>query len=237
MWGALLGAVLSLHTLFPHPYVHATHAAWYLLRSALEETPHVRFGSRHIPRVTQWYNWIGLACVSCATALPTPNMLDYTWTPYLVFAGNGFSLPTWMHVVQGAFFAGYAHVRPEAVFACTVVAWKHVHTTKTALWFAAAAHAVLACFEPGQDPSMIFLSILTAECKYRVSQSPCQHVFEFWCVSLLAMTYELRLAVWATPTLACILLGTWSTRWQYTDQVSAWGCGFVGFLLGFQGLL
>lgn len=232
MWGALLGATLSLHKILPHPYTHATHAVWYLLRSELETTPTVQFGDQRIARESRWYNWAALACVSCATALPVPNMLDYTWIPFLVFCGNGYAQPAGTLVVQGAFFAGYAHVRPEAMLASVVCLWKHVHTTRRALWCAAAAHAVLACFEPPGDPMLLFMSVVTAECKYQMSQAPCRHVFAFWGVSLLAMTYELHYAVWAVPTL--LSLGRWAHQWEYTDQVSLWGCLFISSISLFQ---
>lgn len=237
MWGVLLGVSLALHRVFPHPYVHATHAAWYLLRSGMEDTPHVRFGERNIARETKWFNLLALACVSCASAIPTPNLLDYTWTPYLVFVGNGYDLPAWLQILQGAFLAGYVHVRPEAVLACTVPLWKHAHASRNALAVAAAAHALLAFFEPNGEPTLLFLSILTAECKYRVTQSPCQHVFELWCTSLLAMGYELGLSVWSVPTLTSVVLGGWTSRWQYTDQLSAWGCVYLCVLWGTQRLL
>ena len=48
----------------------------------------------------------------------------------------------------------------------------------------------------------------------------------------LGKPYELHYAVWAVPTL--LSLCRWAHQWEYTDQVSVWGCLFISSISLFQ---
>lgn len=213
MWGALFAASL----LFPQPYTHLTHAAWYLMRSVLvSPQPPLHFDGKDMYPTPSWY---AFALVSAAYTLPQPNLLDYTWIPLVLFCTMGYAIPLWMQILQASFFAGYVHLRPAAACVLVTALWKHVHMCPRTLWAAAALHGVLALFEPAGDPSFLFVSILAAECKYRMTAAPYRQVFYMWIMSFAGMAFDRRLVVWTLPTLTSVWLGNWIHRWQYTDKV------------------
>ena len=210
MWGALLGATLA----FPQPYTHLTHCLWYLARSFVVPPPvPLEFDGKRIYPYSRWYLF---PFVSAAYAVPNPNVLDYTWIPLVLFCVMGYKMPLWMRVIQTSFFAGYAHLRPQAVFVLTTVLWKYVDMSPRALRAAALVHGVLALFEPWGDPSFVFASIVAAECKCRFQ--PRQVMF-LWLTSFTGMIYKHRLAVWVIPAIFSLGLGDWTHRWIYTDKV------------------
>ena len=213
MWGALFAASL----LFPQPYTHLTHAVWYLMRSFLVPPPRpLHYDGKDIYPTPSWY---AFALISVAHALPLPNLLDYTWIPLVLFCIMGYTIPLWVQILQTSFFAGYVRLRPSAVCVLSTVLWKHVHMCPRTLWAAAAMHGLLAFFEPVGDPSFVFVSILAAECKYRMTAQPYRQVFYMWIMSFAGMCFDRRLVVWTLPTLTSVVLGKWIHQWQYTDKV------------------
>lgn len=216
MWGVLLAACVAAHGALPHGCVHLTHACWYAVRGCVEPPPPtVRFGDAVLVRRTTW-QVLAFACASTAYALPRPSLLDYAWIPLVVFCGMGYRLPLWTMVLQTSFFVGHVRLRPEVALVLTTLLWKHVHMSRRALWVAAAAHACLAWFEPVGDWRYAFVSIVAAECKYRMRLD---QVFWFWCASLGGMLYDRRWVVWTLPALASLALGNWVHRWRFTDKV------------------
>ena len=79
-------------------------------------------------------------------------------------------------------------------------------------------HGLLAVFEPWGDPSFVFVSLVAAECKYRMSFQPRQVVF-LWLSSFAGMLYERRLTVWIFPAISSLGLGDWTHQWTYTDKI------------------
>ena len=212
MWGALLGATLA----FPQPYTHLVHSAWYLARSFVVPPPvTVEFDGKRLYPYPYWYVF---PLVSAAYGVPDPNLLDYTWIPLVLFCIMGYKMPLWIRVIQTSFFGGYVHLRPQAAFVVTTVLWKYVDMSPRALRAAALLHGLLAVFEPWGDPSFIFVSLVAAECKYRMSFQPRQVVF-LWLSSFAGMLYERRLAVWIFPAISSLGLGDWTHQWIYTDKI------------------
>ena len=164
-------------------------------------------------------SWYAFAIVSASLALPQPNLLDYTWIPLVLFCLMGYNIPLWIQILQTSFFAVYVHLRPSSAFVLSIIFWKHVHMCPRTLQVAAALHGILAIFEPPGNPQFLFLSILAAECKYRMSAQPYKQIYILWVTSFLAMLYEYRLLILAIPTLTSFALGKWIHRWKYTDKV------------------
>lgn len=218
MWGALFGALLASHRVFRHPYQHLAHALWYTARGFTVKDPRpLHYDGKQIyPQ----YGWqLAFAVLSAAQTLPQPNLLDYTWMPLLLFCLMGYPLPVWLQILQTSFFAVYVHLRPQGVFVASTLLWKYVDMTPRSLWTAAALHGVLALFEPAGQVHFLFLSVLAAECKYRMYAQPYRQHYLLWCVSLLSMIYERRLLVFAVVTLTSFALGVWIQRWKYTDKI------------------
>jgi hypothetical protein len=220
MWGALFGATLASRQLFPHPYTHLVHALWYLARGFTVEDPiPLHYDGTDIYPKHGWQ--VAFAVLSVAQT--HTRLLDYTWLPLLLFCLMGYPFPLWMQILQTSFFAVYVHLAPQALCVIPTLLWKHVDMTPRSLWTAAALHGVLALVELQQQQQhnlhFLFLSVLAAECKYRMHARRYRDTFILWVVSLLSLVYERRLLVFVLTTLTSLGLGVWIHRWQYTDKV------------------
>jgi hypothetical protein len=223
---SMIGAlcfVLSwgLSILAPGSTQHLAHVVWYLARACTFEENEIRVSYSDVERVVpiHWWDVLIFPMISLGMTIPSVELLDYAWLPFIVHICMGYPVRVWYVVLNAAFMCMALSFRPEILYVCVSLLWGCYRGHRR--WCLVAASVAHACFcwTTSWDIVSLMSGVLAAEAKFRMMSDPCG---ELEALSYLSVFGFFKSSVWLwsmVPVLSMPSLYGWHHRWQYTDKV------------------